>query len=246
MRNFKLVLCYDGSRYKGWQKQGNSSGTLQGKLEELLSRVLGQPITLNASGRTDAGVHARRQTCSFQADTPLPCRELLARIRQYLPEDIGALSLAEAEPRFHARLSCREKTYVYFVWNSSRPHVFSRRYSFTYPQPLDIQAMETAAGLLLGEHDFTSFCAQKRMKKSAVRTIRSIGFAADGDMLRIRFTGNGFLYNMVRILVGTLLEIGSGQRPAGDIPRILEARERQAAGFTAPAQGLFLWEQKYR
>lgn len=245
MRNFKLMICYDGSRYKGWQKQGNTGDTIQDRLERLLSRVLEQPVELNGSGRTDAGVHARQQTCSFRADTALPCSELLELIRGYLPEDIGALSLAEAEPRFHARLSCKEKTYVYFIWNSSAPNVFYRRYSCFYPQPLDRKAMEEAARQLLGEHDFTSFCSAKRMKKSAVRELRRIDIVRKGALLCISLTGSGFLYNMVRIIVGTLLEVGSGERSAGDIPRILEARDRQAAGFTAPAQGLFLWEQKY-
>ena len=245
MRNFRLCLCYDGSRYRGWQKQGNTGGTIQEKLETLLSRLLAQPVELAASGRTDAGVHARRQTCSFRADTSLTCWELLALIRQHLPEDIGALSLSEAEPRFHARLSCREKSYVYFIWNSPAPNVFTRKYSYAWPEALDTAAMEQAAALLLGRHDFRSFCSVTKMKKSTVRELRDISITRQGPMLCLRFTGSGFLYNMVRILVGTLLEVGSGQRGPGDMPRVLEARDRQAAGFTAPAQGLFLWEQKY-
>ena len=245
MRNFMLCLCYDGSRYRGWQKQGNTGGTIQEKMEALLSRLLAQPVEVAASGRTDAGVHARRQTCSFRADTGLSCRELLELIRQHLPEDIGALSLSEAEPRFHARLSCREKSYVYFIWNSPAPNVFTRKYSYAWPEALDTAAMKEAAALLLGRHDFRSFCSVTKTKKSTVRELRDISITRQGPMLRIRFTGNGFLYNMVRILVGTLLEVGSGQRSAGDMPRVLEVRDRQAAGFTAPAQGLFLWEQKY-
>ena len=245
MRNFRLCLCYDGSRYRGWQKQGNTGGTIQEKLETLLSRLLAQPVELAASGRTDAGVHARRQTCSFRADTSLTCRELLALIRQHLPEDIGALSLSEAEPRFHARLSCREKSYVYFIWNSPAPNVFTRKYSYAWPEALDTAAMEQAAVLLLGRHDFRSFCSVTKMKKATVRELRDISITRQGPMLCLRFTGSGFLYNMVRILVGTLLEVGSGKRSPGDMPRLLEARDRQAAGFTAPAQGLFLWEQKY-
>ena len=245
MRNFRLCLCYDGSRYRGWQKQGNTPGTIQEKLETLLSRLLEQPVELNASGRTDAGVHARRQTCSFRADTELSCRELLALIQRHLPEDIGALSLSEADPRFHARLSCREKTYVYYIWNSPAPNVFRRRYSCTWSEALDTAAMEQAAALLLGRHDFRSFCSVTKTKKSTVRELRDIRITRQGKLLCLRFTGSGFLYNMVRILVGTLLEVGSGQRSAADMSRILDARDRQAAGFTAPAQGLFLWEQKY-
>ena len=245
MRNFRLCLCYDGSRYRGWQKQGNTPGTIQEKLETLLSRLLEQPVELNASGRTDAGVHARRQTCSFRADTELSCRELLALIQRHLPEDIGALSLSEADPRFHARLSCREKTYVSYIWNSPAPNVFRRRYSCTWPEALDTAAMKEAAALLLGRHDFRSFCSVTKTKKSTVRELRDIRITRQGKLLCLRFTGSGFLYNMVRILVGTLLEVGSGQRSAADMSRILDARDRQAAGFTAPAQGLFLWEQKY-
>lgn len=245
MRNFRLCLCYDGSRYRGWQKQGNTGGTIQEKMEALLSRLLAQPVALHASGRTDAGVHARRQTCSFRADTDLSCGELLSRIRRQLPEDIGALRLSEADPRFHARLSCREKSYVYFIWNSRSPNVFCRRYSFTWAEALDLAAMEKAAALLLGQHDFRAFCSAAKMKKSTVRELRDISITRLGPMLRIRFTGSGFLYNMVRILVGTLLEVGSGRRSAEDMPRILAAGDRQAAGFTAPAQGLFLWDQKY-
>lgn len=245
MRNFKLCLSYDGSRYRGWQKQGNTPGTIQEKMETLLSRILEQPVELSASGRTDAGVHARCQTCSFKADGRLDCQALLQRIRRYLPEDIGALSLEEAEPGFHARLSCREKTYIYFLWNSSAPNVFYRKYSFNCPEKLDIPAMEQAAVLLLGQQDFSSFCSLRRMKKSPVRDLRQIKIGRHGDMLSLEFTGNGFLYNMVRILTGTLIEVGRGERPAGDIPRILSARDRQAAGFTAPPQGLFLWEQVY-
>ena len=245
MKNYKLCLSYDGSRYRGWQKQGNTPGTLQEKLEVLLSRLLEQPVELNGSGRTDAGVHARCQTCSFRADTLLSCGELLELMRRYLPEDIGALSLEEAEPGFHARLSCREKTYVYFIWNSPTPNVFYRKYSFNCPETLDTSAMEQAARLLLGEHDFASFCSLKRMKKSAVRDLKAIEPERRGEMLCLKFSGSGFLYNMVRILTGTLIEVGRGERPAEDMPRILSARDRQAAGFTAPAQGLFLWEQVY-
>ena len=244
-RNFKLTLCYDGGRYRGWQRQGNTDNTIQFKLETLLSRLLGQPVELAASGRTDAGVHARRQVCSFRADTELPCNIMLTELRNYLPEDIGALALEEAPERFHARLSCREKSYVYRVWNSAEPNVFERKYLYAFPEELDEEAMRRAAALLLGTHDFTAFCSNKHMKKSAVRTLKSIDFARCGGELRITFTGDGFLYNMVRILTGTLLEVGSGQRTAESVLDALESRDRERAGFTAPAQGLFLWDVRY-
>lgn len=245
MRNFKLTLCYEGGRYRGWQKQGNTGQTLQEKLEGLLSRLLAQPVELAGSGRTDAGVHARRQVCSFRAETALSCAELLRALRQHLPEDIGALALEEAEPRFHARLSCTGKTYCYRVWNSEAPCVFERRWVYVLPAPLDVAAMERAAALLCGEHDFSAFCANRRMKKSAVRTLRRIEIQREGEELRLRFTGDGFLYNMVRILTGTLLEVGLGQRSAEDMPALLASRDRERAGFTAPAQGLTLWDVAY-
>ena len=245
MRNFRLTLCYEGTRYRGWQRQGNTPDTLQARLEGLLGRMLGQEIELAGSGRTDAGVHARRQVCSFRAATDRSCEDLLRELRSYLPEDIGALALEEAEPRFHARLSCTGKTYLYRIWNSEAPCVFERRWVYPFPTALDTAAMERAAALLTGTHDFSAFCANKHMKKTAVRTLRQIEIRRAGEELQLRFTGDGFLYHMVRILVGTLLEVGTGMRNAEEMPAILEAKDRSQAGFTAPAQGLTLWEEYY-
>ena len=245
MRNFKLTLCYDGGRYDGWQRQGNSENTIQAKLETLLSRLLAAPIEVAGSGRTDAGVHAIAQVCSFRAETDQDCVTLLSAIRRYLPEDIGAVALEEAPPRFHARLSCREKTYVYRIWNSEQPNVFERRWMLAHPDRLDLEAMRRAADCLLGEHDFSSFCANRRMKKTAVRTLKAIDIAAHGGEIRISLTGDGFLYHMVRIIVGTLLEVGEGKRESTEMTAVLEARDRMEAGPTAPAQGLTLWGVKY-
>lgn len=245
MRNFRLTLCYDGSRYSGWQKQGNTGNTIQEKIEALLTRLLGQPVEIAGCGRTDAGVHARRQVCSFRAEMDMGCAELLARLRQYLPEDIGALSLEEAPPRFHARLSCTEKGYLYRIWNSDAPNVFERKYVYRYPSVLDTDAMRRAAQALIGEHDFTAFCSNRHMKKSAVRTLKSIEIDRQGDELRILLTGNGFLYNMVRIIVGTLIEAGRGERDVENVAAVLQSRDRKNAGFTAPAQGLCLWDVRY-
>ena len=245
MRNFKLTLCYDGGRYDGWQRQGNSDNTIQGKLEVLLTRLLSQSVEVAGSGRTDAGVHALEQVCSFRAETELPCDELLREIRRYLPEDIGALALEEAEPRFHARLNCREKTYVYRIWNSEEPNVFERRWMIAVPGSLDLDAMRAAAAQLVGEHDFTTFCANRHMKKTAVRNLKRIDIARSGGEIRISLTGDGFLYHMVRIIVGTLLEVGEGKREASEISAALAARDRMEAGPTAPAQGLTLWQVRY-
>ena len=245
MPNFCLTLCYEGTRYRGWQKQGNTGQTIQEKLEAALSRLLEQPVEVAGCGRTDAGVHARRQVCSFRAATEQSAEELLKALREVLPEDIGALSLVEAAPRFHARLSCKGKTYRYRLWNSDTPNVFERRYLALYPAPLDLEAMRRAAALLCGEHDFSAFCANKHMKKSAVRNLRRIDIAREGGEVRLDFNGDGFLYNMVRILTGTLLEVGTGQRRPEDMPDILASRDRSRAGFTAPAQGLTLWDVEY-
>ena len=244
MQNYKLTLCYDGTKYRGWQRQGNTPNTIQEKMEYLLSRVLGRETEIAASGRTDAGVHARRQVCSFRAEMDAEPEELLRKLREVLPEDIGAVSLERAEPRFHARLSCREKTYVYRLWTSTEPNVFLRRYTLSCPAPLDEAAMKAAAEALVGRHDFSAFCARS-MKKSAVRSIRSIAFQKEGGELRLVFTGDGFLYNMVSILAGTLLEVGAGRLSPGEMPGILASKDRAAAGPCAPAKGLFLWEVSY-
>ncbi len=245
MQNFKLTLCYDGTRYRGWQRQGNTGGTLQEKLETVLSRLLEQPVELAASGRTDAGVHARKQVCSFRAETTLEPDVLLQELRAHLPEDIGAMSLELAPPSFHARLSCVEKTYVYRIWNSEAPNVFERHYVLSVPEPLDLPAMERAAALLCGEHDFAAFCSVKNSKKSTVRHLRAITLEQNGAELRFSFTGDGFLYNMVRILTGTLLEVGLGQRQPEAMAAILASRDRAQAGPTAPSKGLTLWEVRY-
>ena len=243
--NYKLTLCYDGSRYKGWQKQKNTENTIQEKLEVTLGRIFGEPIEISGCGRTDAGVHARRQVCSFRTDTEIPCAEILDALRKYLPEDIGALWLEEADGRFHARLSCREKTYIYRIHNSVSPNVFERKYTYHFPSKLDIEKMRQAAELLKGTHDFAPFSSVKKAKKSTVRTVSEITISRENDLITMRFTGDGFLYNMVRIMVGTLIEVGDGRREAESIPLIFASQNRELAGLTAPACGLFLWDIKY-
>lgn len=245
MPNFKLTLCYEGTRYRGWQKQGNTDKTVQGKLEAALSRLLGQEIEVAGCGRTDAGVHAREQVCSFRAETVMSCAELLAALRQALPEDIGALSLEEAPPRFHARLSCKGKIYVYRIWNSETPNIFERRFLWSVPEALDEEAMKKAAALLCGRHDFAAFCTHAPGRKSTVRELRRLEIRREGEELRLIFEGDGFLYNMVRILTGTLLEVGRGERRPEEMPAILASGDRAQAGPTAPAQGLTLWGASY-
>lgn len=240
MKNFLMTLCYDGSRYSGWQKQGNTENTIQGKLERALTALLGQTVELNGSGRTDAGAHALGQAASFRADTELEPDELLHALRAVMPEDIGIISIEQVPPRFHARLSCTGKTYAYRVWNSEAPNVFERKYMYTVSDKLDVEAMRQAARFFCGSHDFASFCSKRNMKKSTVRRVDSVTIEERSGEIRFEFSGEGFLYNMVRIMVGTLLEVGCGRLEPEDIERILSAQDRAAAGPCAPAKGLCL------
>ena len=218
--------------------------TIQRKLETALSRILGEPITITGSGRTDAGVHAKGQVANFHCQSDMACGQILENLRRYLPEDIGIYSCKDVSPRFHARLNAREKTYLYRIWNSESPCVFQRRYVAVMPEPLDLEAMEAAAAHLLGQHDFSAFCANARMKKSTVRFLRKIEISRQGEEVRLSVTGNGFLQGMVRILTGTLVEVGRGQRSPESIPGLFGGR-RAEAGFLAPPQGLCLMEVIY-
>ena len=244
MRNLRLEICYDGTRYRGWQRLSETDNTIQGKLETALSRILGESIEISGSGRTDAGVHARAQVANFHCESTMSTEEILSNLRRYLPEDIGIYSCKEASPRFHARLNAKEKTYLYRIWNSDKPCVFERRFVAQFPEKLDVEAMRAAAVYLCGEHDFSAFCGNPKFKKSTVRYIRSIDISHSGDELRLEVTGNGFLHSMVRIIVGTLLEVGRGERKADSIPELFGAK-RANAGFLAPAQGLCLQEVYY-
>ena len=244
MRNLRLDICYDGTRYRGWQRLQGQENTIQGKLEQTLSRILGEDIEISGSGRTDAGAHALHQIANFHCESTMPCEQILSELRRYLPEDIGRYSCQEASERFHARLNCKDKTYRYRVWNSDKPAVFDRRFVYCMPEKLDLKAMQKAAAHFIGEHDFSAFCANKKMKKSTVRRIDLVEINAVGEELVFTFTGNGFLYNMVRIMVGTLLEVGMGQRDPDSIPELFGAK-REEAGHLVSAQGLCLMEVTY-
>lgn len=245
MKNYRITVQYDGSRYSGWQKQGNTANTIQGKIETVLSKMTDSDIEIHGSGRTDTGVHALAQTANFKCSTDFTCLEIQDYLNEYLPLDIRILALTEAAPRFHARLNAAKKHYRYIIDTNKIQEVFTRKYVTHLPKSYNISAMESAAKLLIGEHDFKSFCDNKHIKKSTIRTIHSITFQMKKGILTMDFTGNGFLYHMVRILVGTLLEIGEGKREPEDIIKILQAKERPAAGFTAPPQGLYLVEVFY-
>ena len=244
MRNIRLDLCYDGSRYKGWQRLPGVDQTIQGKLEQTLSRILGEEVEISGSGRTDAGAHALGQVASFHCESPMSCEEMLVQLRRYLPENIGIYSCKEVAPRFHARLNAVTKTYRYRIWNSSDPCVFERRFVSVIPDRLDLESMQAASRQLLGEHDFSAFCANKKMKKSTIRRIDSITLERKSHEIVLTVTGNGFLYNMVRILVGTLVEVGRGERSAESLAMLFGAK-REEAGFLAEAKGLCLMEVTY-
>ena len=244
MRNLRLDICYDGSRYRGWQRLPGTDNTIQGKIEQCLSRILGEAIEISGSGRTDAGVHALGQVANFHCESTMPASEILAQLRRYLPEDIGIYSCKDVSPRFHARLNAKEKTYCYRIWNSEAPCVFERRFVTVLPGTLDPEAMRRAAAYLEGEHDFSAFCGNPKFKKSTVRFIRSVRIERTGEELRISFTGNGFIHNQVRIMVGTLIEVGRGDRSPDSIPALFGGK-REESGFLAPAQGLCLMEVTY-
>ena len=235
-----MVLEYDGTRYDGWQKQGNTGNTIQAKLEQVLERMTGKVVEIHGSGRTDAGVHAVGQVANAHLETDKKVTEIKDYMNQYLPEDIRVLEAEEVQPRFHSRLNATGKIYAYYLDMEEKTSVFDRRYVYGLGQTLDVQAMKKAAGQLQGTRDFKSFSTGKTGKKSTVRTIWEIRILQEGTRLTIEYYGNGFLYNMVRILTGTLIEVGQGKRKPESMEQILEAKDRAAAGFTAPARGLFL------
>lgn len=246
--NYRIVVSYDGTRYNGWQKQKTTEDTIQGKLETLLSRMAGKEVTVQGSGRTDAGVHALAQTANFRMETELSEQELMDAINGYLPEDIAVLSLKTASERFHSRYNAIAKTYEYRLYIGNAKPVMDRKYVWQPEEKPDLERMRTAAAYVLGEHDFKSFCGNKKMKKPTVRRIDRIEVEEIPERQEavLRFTGNGFLQNMVRILTGTLVECGQGKREPEQMREILEAKNRSAAGMTAPAKGLSLVRVDYQ
>lgn len=243
--NYKMVLQYDGSRYDGWQKQVTTDKTIQGKMESVLSRMAGETVEIHGSGRTDKGVHAAGQTANFYLPYKMDENEIKTYCNTYLPEDIAVLSVEAAHFRFHSRLHAVRKTYAYHIEMGEKKDVFARKYTYGLGKPLDIDKMKTASRFLLGTHDFKSFCGNRKMKKSTVRTIEKIDFEKQGTKLTIRYTGNGFLQYMVRILTGTLIEVGLGERSPESMKEILEALSREQAGPAAPPEGLCLEVVEY-
>ncbi|MBZ9684930.1 tRNA pseudouridine(38-40) synthase TruA [Clostridium estertheticum] len=245
MRNIKIVIEYDGTKYKGWQRLGDSDNTIQHKIETVLSKMAGENIEITASGRTDAGVHATNQVANFRTESSMSDHKMRSYCYEYLPEDIVVKSVEEVDMNFHARYNAKVKKYVYNICNNKAHNVFNRKYEYHIPQPLNIEKMRKASEYLIGEHDFQSFTTLKTKKKSTVRNIYTINIVNEDGNIEISIQGNGFMKNMVRLIVGTLIEVGLGERPADGINDILDKKERKYSGHIAPAKGLFLDEVNY-
>jgi tRNA pseudouridine38-40 synthase len=245
MARYKCIISYDGSGFSGYQVQPNKR-TVQSVLEATLSKMhKGDTVKVVGSGRTDAGVHAKGQVIHFDSPLLIPADKWEKALNSMLPEDISVLTVASVTESFHARFDAKGKEYRYVLHLSQKRDPFLRKFAYQYPYRLNLQAMEQASKFFLGKHDFTSFCAVKTEVVDKVRTIELIEFTRKDESLTIRFVGKGFLYNMVRILVGTLLEVGSGERSPEDIPIILANKDRRLSGKTAPGHGLYLWEVFY-
>ncbi len=248
-RNYKFIISYDGSRYHGWERQPGKDMTIQGKLEGVLTRMVGAPedaaVNVIGAGRTDAGVHARAMTANAILDTDMSESEIQRYMNEYLPEDISVNEVRICSDRFHARYNALSKTYRYTCWVGDSKPVFYRKYVTVLEQEPDIDKMKEAASYLVGTHDFKSFCGNTHMKKSTVRCVDTINIEKSGNYIRFYFHGNGFLQNMVRILTGTLLEVGYGNIAPAEVKDILEACDRQKAGPTARPEGLCMMKVDY-
>ncbi|MFE4813096.1 tRNA pseudouridine(38-40) synthase TruA [Peribacillus simplex] len=240
MNNYKLTIQYDGGRYKGWQRLGNSDDTIQGKIENVLTEMIGEKIEIIGCSRTDAGVHALAQIANFKIGANLTEAEIMNYLNRYLPRDISIVEVRLVPERFHARYNAKDKTYLYKIWNEQYTNPFMRKYSMHVEKKLDITRMKKACQHFIGEHDFTAFSNAKSKKKSMVREIYSIDIEENAGFIQITVRGDGFLYNMVRKIVGTLIEVGLGEIDAGNIPSILESKERIQTGRMAEAGGLYL------
>lgn len=243
-RNIRLTIAYDGGRYHGFQRQNNVVA-IQNILEEKLEIVFGDTIEIAASGRTDAGVHARGQVVNFFTDGTIPLDRILRAANSRLPDDIVVTAAAEADRDFSARHSAKSKVYIYKIQQGEVQDPFRRQYSWHIHKTLDMEAMQAALEYLLGEHDFSSFRATGSAPMLPVRTLYEASCRKVGDIIEFRFWGNGFLYHMVRNIIGTIANVGLGRITPRQFRDILEARDRQKAGATAPAQGLYLWQVNY-
>lgn len=245
MRNLKIEIEYDGSRYKGWQTQKGNIATIQEKLESVIGKMTGEKIQIIGCGRTDTGVHAENYIANFTTNCEKTVDEMLDYLYEYLPEDIVVKTMKDTSERFHARYNVISKTYVYRINNNKYRNVFNKKYTCHIPEKLNVENMRVAAGVLLGTKDFMSFTTLKNKSKATVRTINYINITENDGNIEMEFNGNGFLKNMVRIISGTLIEIGLGTKKTEDMKKILEAKLRSEAGPTAHAHGLSLKNVQY-
>lgn len=245
MINFRFIIQYDGTRYRGWQRQKGDADTIQGRIEYVLSRLAGREVTIDGAGRTDAGVHAYAQVANARMPDSFTADQLQRQMNEYLPEDIRILKVVPAGERFHSRLHATGKVYQYCITKAGHYDVFRRKYSWQMDESLDLASMQSAADLLIGQHDFAGYCTRASKKKSTVRRLERIEMEQTDDRILLTYHGDGFLYNMVRILTGTLVEVGLGQRTIEEVQRPLQTGDRSLAGQTAPACGLFLKEVTY-
>lgn len=246
MRNLKMSIQYDGTRYRGWQKQKGDIPTIQAKIENVLSKMTGEEIQVVGCGRTDTGVHAEDFIANFHTNCSLTIDYMLNYLYEFLPEDIVVKSMKDTTERFHARYNVKSKTYVYRINNNKFRNVFNKKYTYHTDEKLDLNEMRNAAEFLVGTHDFKSFTSLKpSTDKSTVRTINYIHITEDDGMIEIEVNGNSFLLNMVRIITGTLLEVGKGNLKPADMERILKEKKRSEAGPIAQAKGLCLKSIQY-
>ncbi|MBY0121949.1 tRNA pseudouridine(38-40) synthase TruA [Bacillus sp. S/N-304-OC-R1] len=245
MKRYKCIVAYDGTKFSGYQVQPQKR-TIQSEIEDALKKLhKGKEVKVSASGRTDAGVHAKGQVIHFDSELNIPLPKWDIALNSLLPDDIVILGTEEANSTFHARFDATGKEYRYFLKLSSQRDPFTRDYAYQYPYPLNLESMKAAAAFLIGTYDFTSFCSAKTEVEDKVRELKEIELIEEDESLVFRFVGNGFLYNMVRILVGTLLEVGAGNLEPYSMTEILEKKDRSFAGKTAPAHGLYLWRVFY-
>lgn len=244
MRNLKMMIAYDGSRYKGWQKLKDNDLTIQGKIETVLSKMADEEIEVVGCGRTDAGVHAENYVANFHTRCTLSTDKISDYLYEYLPEDILVKSVEEAAERFHARYNVKSKTYVYTINNNKYRNVFNRKYEYHLAEKLNLKEMRNVSEVLIGSHDFQSFTNAKG-DKSTVKTINYIKITENHGIIEIEINGNGFLWNMVRIIAGTIIEAGKGNLKPADVQRILDEKKRWEAGPMAQAKGLCLRGVQY-
>ncbi len=244
LRTIALRLEYDGTRFAGWQRQ-DGQRTVQGEIEAAIERIVGERATVHGSGRTDAGVHALGQVASFRARTRIGAAEIGRALSAMLPEDIAVLGAWEADADFHARFGAASKVYRYRVLNRRERSAIDRAFSHRVAAPLDLDAMRAAAAVLLGRHDFRAFCTEATSRNDTVRTVSRLDLERRGDYIVVEIEADGFLYNMVRSIVGTLLLVGTAKMSVDAFRNVFLSRDRRRAGPTAPARGLFLVEVRY-